>query len=375
MRLRYTKSFKGIALLSGAFCAASLLAPAMSRADEINVLKPADVEKALNAITAGGTRAGAADARVHIMPTPSAALNLPRSVLNRNNFYGFKPGKISPTGEEGAPSVPAPAFPAPFHWSPLDLVNNGGNGLNIDGITSATQANIYLNCNLIADACWGSGLGSITHFQDRLNTSTFIHIVDQYVGSAALSRYPRAGYSFEATGWTTPAPWGTPTLLDSTAQALVDASFNVHGLGGYGVIFHIFVRQGTDVCMDSSFTMCYSPDNPGTFMFCGYHSSFTDGNGNHLLYTVEPYDPVAGCMIVGMSKTDAQVNVLSHETFETITDPDPNTQWNTPDLLWGEIGDACAWNSVAHLTLSGFAYNIQEELTNVSGTCWKQANN
>jgi hypothetical protein len=368
------KNLKAIAVLTGAFCAASLMAPAMSRADEAKNATAADAAKTLQAITAGGTRAGAPDTAVHIMPTQSAALNLPSSVLNRTNFYGYKQGTMSPEGDGApAPSAPPPAFPAPFHWSKAFLYNYGGNGLNHYGVTSANQVNAYVNCAAPYDHCWGNGTGAISTFQDKLNASTFIHVVDQYVKTSALLRYPRAGYYWH---WYYPfghAPWGTPTMLDSDAQAIAEYEAKYSNTFGYGYIFHVFVPQGTDVCFDKSYSQCYSPDHGSTFYFCGYHGSFTDGSGHHIMYSVEPYDAVSGCMESGMSNTDAQVNVLSHETFEWITDPDPNHQWNTQ--YYGEIGDACAWGSVAHLSLAGYGYNVQEEVTDVSGTCWDQANN
>jgi hypothetical protein len=68
----------------------------------------------------------------------------------------------------------------------------------------------------------------------------------------------------------------------------------------------------------------------------------------HILYTVEPYQNVMGCQVASPSPNgavvDSTASVLSHEVFETITDPDFDGWWSDHSLTeWGaEIGDICA---------------------------------
>ncbi len=93
----------------------------------------------------------------------------------------------------------------------------------------------------------------------------------------------------------------------------------------------------------------HSPDNPATFFYCGYHSSVDFSDIGHVLYSVEPYQNVPGCSVYpgtpnGML-VDSTDNVLNHETFETITDPD-GTAWinTTAIVLYGdEVGDECEY--------------------------------
>ena len=80
--------------------------------------------------------------------------------------------------------------------------------------------------------------------------------------------------------------------------------------------------------------------------------------------------------VPGQSVTNAQVTTLSHEIFETITDPDPNAQWT--NLNFGEIGDTCSIAEGAALfhnpevysvPICAQKYNVQLEYSNKSFGC------
>lgn len=122
----------------------------------------------------------------------------------------------------------------------------------------------------------------------------------------------------------------------------------------------MFLPKGVDVCaITSGFGYsCFSPDNVATWVFCAYHGSYTFSDIGNVFYTVEPYGDVFGVINgapnyacdVGQQNpalntaptpngvlVDSMSNMLSHETFETITDPGPAfTGWwsfNSPSLL------------------------------------------
>lgn len=354
-------------------------APARTVASQIQA---AAVAASLRQVTANGTQHGAADTRVHILPTITGKAVLPHTIKNRNNFYNFDPGKalstpvlnapvpgidIGPNKVDGtaagarAPQIGS-AFPAPAKWYPADLSQYGGQPR---GVAYAQQVNIYINCPAHNDSCWGNRIvGDIPKFENNLSISTIAQIADQYVGTTAKNRYPASptAYFYDLTLPTNPRT-GRPVLLDSAAQAIAAAAASSAG-GGYTKLFHVFLPNGTDSCFDSSYTTCYSPTYSPTFYYCGYHGSFT--STQHVLYSVEPYDYVNGCRAPGMSPLDAQVSVLSHEIMEAITDPDPNTQWNNYYL--GEIGDECAWN-IFNVKVGKANYNIQLEYSNKSHAC------
>ncbi|HEY8005558.1 MAG TPA: hypothetical protein VIE66_01850 [Methylocella sp.] len=359
----------------------------------VNKLSSQSVSAALHAVKANGTRPVVENSRVHILPTPTARSTLPAIVRNRTNFYGFDPTKatlspvltapvpgisIPPNNIHGAlqKAVPSPAAKLGIEWNPANLLVFGGDpDGNVTGLPSAKQVNVYLNCPTHNDGCWGNGAGSITTFQSNLTKSTFITIVDQYVGATAKGRYPLSSQFF-ADVVLPVTPWNssTPLLLDSEAQAIAFAAANANNGFGFGFVYHVFVPPGTDVCFDNS-TVCYSPDNLNNFFFCGYHESF-DLSGNHILYTVEPWGVPCTASPV-QSATDAQVSVLSHETFETITDPDPNFEWNSPVGI-GEIGDNCEPSvgeflygnpEIYPVSLNKHIYNIQLEYSNKGFGC------
>jgi len=116
--------------------------------------------------------------------------------------------------------------------------------------------------------------------------------------------------------------------------------------GGYNHEFHVFLPAGIDTCFPGD-TVCYSPDNPTTFAFCAYHGSVVFSDIGHVMFSVEPYQNVPGCQAAPPNPNgmlaDSTNSVLSHETIETITDPDGDA-WIADNSLiaaGAEIGDLC----------------------------------
>jgi hypothetical protein len=125
---------------------------------------------------------------------------------------------------------------------------------------------------------------------------------------------------------------------------------------------------------------CYSPDQPNfnNFVFCAYHGSFTAGP-NLYLYTVEPYQDVNGCRNNVYNQTlpqrvsptvdpaDPGYSTLSHELFETITDPRGRSWFN--EFNGGqEIGDICAAYD-NFVTVNGDQFVLQSEYSDVDHLC------
>src|SRR5262249_29156911 len=141
---------------------------------------------------------------------------------------------------------------------------------------------------------------------------------------------------------------------------------------GYDKIYNLFLPRGQDTCFDSR--NCYSPDVWASFTFCAYHSSMNvpDAVGNiiHVLYTVIPYQNVVGCQRFGPNGPliGSTNSTLSHETFETITDPDALTAWYR-DFDNKEIGDICSEILANPINLNGSDYAIQQEYSNMAQTC------
>jgi hypothetical protein len=196
-----------------------------------------------------------------------------------------------------------------------------------------------------------------------------IHITDAYVSAYGYDRYT-VGAGVLAAG-------SLPHVLyDSDLQVLAYEVAAYLQVSGYNHIFHLFLPPQQDVCFDPSSGICYSPDNPATFDFCAYHSSVDTPIG-HVLYTVQPYQNVPGCQVLQPSPNgplvDSTADILGHETFETITDPDGDAWWNAVslELIGSEIADECQNFSFGYgsVRLNQKQYEIQPVYSNILHGC------
>lgn len=291
----------------------------------------------------------------------------------RQGREAMAPGAKSPfssvaTQHDSAPPTNLLRFPA-------DLEFHGG-----PTVQSAEQSAIFINptAQCPPNSCFGDPVG----FLQSLSGSRFIAITNQYVNASGQERYP-VGINYMVPGYSPSAGAGKPfTNFDMAIAAYSIAAQT--GSFGYGHIYHLFLPPGQDVCFDNTFSVCYSPDNLNTWSFCAYHGSVTDGAGNVVLYTVEPYQNVSGCNVRPGTPNgqlmDSTNSTLSHETFETITDPQANAWWNSlDDGIYGEeIGDECAFllftpNNVyfdpSIVSLNGKPYAVQPEYSNGMHAC------
>jgi len=263
------------------------------------------------------------------------------------------------------PGAPIPAVPPPGFY-PDDVTNPG----NQPTVVQGKHHPIYLNMN---PSHWGDPGGFLTD----LGKSDFIHVVDQYVGSSANNRYT-LGTSFTATITVPPHP-----LLDSDLYGLLHGAAKLSG-SGLDHIYHVFLPKGVDECLDAA--TCYSPDNASTFLFCAYHGyvTFADKVGT-VLYTVEPYQDVPGCQArpgtPNGQVADSTDDTLSHEVFETISDPGLDA-WYVQNFTFSygnEIGDLCTraalfpgnqiYSFYGIVNLNDHPYSIQPEYSNQFHGC------
>jgi hypothetical protein len=93
------------------------------------------------------------------------------------------------------------------------------------------------------------------------------------------------------------------------------------------------------------------------------------GPDQHVLFSVEPYQFVFGCALPGQTPhgvIDATSSTLSHEFFETITDPDGSSWFNL--LTGNEVADLCS-AFATNVFANGRFYSIQEEYSNKIHYC------
>jgi hypothetical protein len=302
-------------------------------------------------------RAEAADARdvlTHSMPAHTEAGKSARAVELAKRFLS--------NGEEATTAK----TPDPPGFYPADVEYSKGKL-----VFTAQFHNAYVNCTTVA-TCWGDPGG----FLSDLGKSSFIHVTDQYVGTTANNRYTVGTGAF-----VTYSLYGN-TLYTEDILAIVHAVAKALKATGYGHIYNIFLPKGMDTCFDQT-TDCYSPDNPANFYFCAYHSSATFSDIGHVLFTVQPYQDVPGCYAAKPNPNsqliDSTNSVLSHETFETITDPDPPSGWVNYSSLaeeGNEIADECeplGDSTFAFLDptflINGKNYEVQLEYSNKYHAC------
>ena len=261
---------------------------------------------------------------------------------------------------------------------PADLAFNGGAVVRV-----AEQHAIFLlpNGSCPIAKCWGNPEG----FLRDENISEFIHITDPYVGATSNNRYPVGAHTLISYK---PTPKTAP-LTDADMLAVVHAVASASGQTGYSHMYHVFLPPGQDECFTATDGICYSPDVPKTFVFCAYHNSVDFKDIGHVLYTVEPFQNVGGCSVrpgtPNGQLVDSTDNSLSHETFETITDPDGTAWFNFTAVILGgaEIGDECSFFVVLPIspkmvagffdpsvfTIGNHRYGVQPEYANSEHAC------
>jgi hypothetical protein len=261
------------------------------------------------------------------------------------------------------------AMPSSIHGLEADIINSPFDLTYFGGATvhNATSYNVYVNCATGPAKCWGTdGLTPATFLSD-LNRSDFIRVVNQYTGSDAKGRFPVAELSTTATFAQDPTGVHPPTATILDIFRIVFSAVQATHVSGYKGVYHVFLPQGTDMCIDE-FT-CYSPDDFSTFVFCAFHGSVDFSPTLHVLFSVEPYQNVNGCEIPGQTPhgvIDATASTLSHELIETITDPDLDAWFN--GLTGNEIADLCfVFGSNQRVNRNN--YFIQAEYSNAVHAC------
>jgi hypothetical protein len=343
-----------LSFAAGMFLPYSIVASAQASQDQPLAVTAREISQA-EAVT---------DWWAHFKPTDDVA--------NKITHAALTVGKPAP-----APARPFLQLPqrsgvqavAPTFYYPGDMSYQGG-----AVVKSATQQLIFLNppssfpgnpgcAPSTPGGCWGNPRA----FMVDLNVSSFISIVDQYVQTSGSGRFPALTNKIVMGSY--------PHIMhDSDIQAIVLAAVNAGGGAGYNRMYHVFLPPGQDECFDGTNSQCYAPDGAANFVFCAYHSSFSTPAGR-VVYSVEPYQDVNGCRVnppaPGHSVLqDSTDSVLSHETFEAITNPDGDAWWVTTGGIYGsEIGDTCHLPPAPTHLVGANNYATQLEYSNASHGC------
>jgi hypothetical protein len=247
---------------------------------------------------------------------------------------------------------------------PADLQYYGGKVLK--------SARIY---NAFVDSS-SSAFGSPNTFEEHLSYSSMMHLTDQYVGTNGGNRYDWAGnrtLSYPAYA----------TLGDNDIAAIVHAVARAIGPNaGVRNIYNIFLPKGLNYCGTGAFVPageCNASSTSPNPYFCAFHAAVVYSDVGEVLFTLQPYQDPLYCAVNARDpsavtpngvQNDSTYSTLSHETFETITDPEPGTGWydaNAPAVS-GEVADLCAYLA-EDVNLDGKMYYIQREYSNAVHGC------
>ena len=212
--------------------------------------------------------------------------------------------------------------------------------------------------------------------------NVFTAMSEYYDATSALGSHVSAGTSMTDTN-TFPSSGCAPSqsgysyttclTIDQIATEL-DAYLGSASRGD-GHIYALVLPPSVDVCQDGTSTSCESTD------FCAFHTWMSLNFGETLLEVI-PY-PQAPCWASYSSTPNSNVpadnvtDYISHETDETLTDPD-GQGWYGITGLDDEVADKCAWNFGAltqspvpnfNQTLNSGHYLLQQEWSNAIGGC------
>lgn len=225
----------------------------------------------------------------------------------------------------------------------------------------------------------------INRFFTEVGGSSLYNIMTQYYDNASHIQNSSA---FGGT-WvdTTPYPHAgdvVDPLKDEDIRASVLRGIAANGWTiAPNHLFLVYTAPGMTECFDTK--SC----TPGTLAvdYCAYHSWF-DRNGQTVLFAFVPYVETWGknCRTFDQSPNnniaaDATISMMSHELFESITDPEispENVAWYDFDCqdgtLCGEIADKCEYHygtlaaDGSNVTLGSHHYIVQQEWSNANFT-------
>jgi hypothetical protein len=251
---------------------------------------------------------------------------------------------------------------------PLDMTLGSG-----PVVTSIAAYNVYVNCPAKNESCWGHP----EEFLKGLAGSPLSNLVTQYTGGAGSAYTYGGSVAVKYTGVNSSF---SNTYYNNDLFAILATAAKHFQKIGLTAEYHIFLPQGIDTCFDQP-AQCYSPDNLSSFAFCAYHSAVSF-NGTPVLYSVEPYQDakidfsgqsVYACqnstVPKGTNRLDSgTASTLSHESFETWSDPIPNSGWFNANY-GAEIGDICAYQFMDEFKLGGKTYYLQQEYSNTYHGC------
>jgi hypothetical protein len=230
--------------------------------------------------------------------------------------------------------------------------------------------------------------GLLQRFVTDIGSTPLFQMLSQYTDSTGAPTSVALGGTYL---YTTAYPNGKGTtsnpLRDSDIQGAITSILNSSGGPGWTAstddIFFVYTGANVQSCLSSDSSLCtFSatlPDGGTNSRYGAYHSDYTL-NGASVIYANMPAAASIGYYANAAAypndpNADPTVTAMSHELFESITDPLLNA-WRGPSGGCDEIGDKCNLNMGPAvnfdgsnlITPNGDRYVVQEEWSNAQAT-------
>ncbi len=214
-----------------------------------------------------------------------------------------------------------------------------------------------------------------TEYYDKIVRQNSIQY-SQTFGGALIDSDP-----FPTNGCTDPTHTFTTCITDSQLQTELQSYLTAQSLpADLSHDYFVFFPPNLATCISAAGTECSSN------FYCAYHSSLTVGVAATILYANMAYAKSSVARSVGTCDTgsspnnddaDDTINVTSHESNETITDPLGHAWFDSSGF---ENGDECDFdfgtpigttgsNQAYNQLINGTPYYLQQEWSNQHNTC------
>ncbi len=251
-------------------------------------------------------------------------------------------------------------------FRPAGVVPHSAAAGSVRAASPARALGGSINCGSITCPAYQAGVDG--YFQNVAAASAAsatdnVYSVDtQYSDTTGSIAYDETfgGSYVETNGFPSSSCPVGPGLVTCVTEAQVVAEINkAMTASGWTAspthLFFIMLPAGVNTCFQiPPATKWYCASNA----FCAYHDS-----SGALYFAVQPFNAAFACRAPGQgfptgTEVDEEVNTISHEQNEAITDPDQSSNaWYSSSQ--DEIGDLCAWSFGSPLgsTAGGQPYN------------------
>jgi hypothetical protein len=276
--------------------------------------------------------------------------------------------------DNGGPIMQGPTTIYLVFWLP--------SGFHFDSSSTNGDTNYQnLMARFFTDVSGSSYLNTLAQYPGTCGTSG--KTAQTCLGSITATPLPVDTTAYTQFSSTSVGTAAQP-LQDSDIQSEIQKLIMANGITpGLNTEFFVFTGAGVQECISAG--VCT------TDFFCAYHSNAATAAGAPVLYAYMPQaNSISGCSTGnGQSPNnqiaaDQQIPVMSHEFFESMSDPlvdglANNTAWISSDPASqsapGEIGDNCdletgsVQSNGSNVTLNGNLYLVQTMWSNDDEAC------